>query len=81
MLKSSSAAQNAERAKQAANYGMAWMRQFMDESLNQTRAIFDGFLTTPRPTVLISKRRRSGNDPCPWQRTRSRILWILRIGL
>jgi hypothetical protein len=51
MLKSSSAAQNAERAKQAANYGMAWMRQFMEESLNQTRGIFDGFLTTARKTA------------------------------
>ena len=51
MLKSSSAEQNAKRAKQAANYGMAWMRQFMDESLNQTRAIFDGFLTTARKTA------------------------------
>ncbi len=34
-----------------------------------------------QPTVSISKRRRSGNDPCPWQRIRSRTLWILRIGL
>src|ERR1700730_13758007 len=51
MLKSSSAEQNAERAKQAANYGMDWMRQFMEESLNQTRGIFDGFLTTARKTA------------------------------
>jgi phasin family protein len=43
--------QSAERAKQAANYGMDWMRQLMEESLNQTRAIFDGFLTTARKTA------------------------------
>jgi hypothetical protein len=48
MLKSTIPEQNAERAKQAANYGMDWVRQFMEESLNQTRAIFDGFLTTAR---------------------------------
>jgi phasin family protein len=32
-------------------YGMDWMRQLMEESLNQTRAIFDGFLTTARKTA------------------------------
>jgi len=30
---------------------MDWMRQLMEESLNQTRAIFDGFLTTARKTA------------------------------
>ena len=51
MLRSTMPEQNAERAKQAANYGMDWMRQLMEESLNQTRAIFDGFLTTARKTA------------------------------
>ena len=32
-------------------YGMDWMRQLMEESLKQTRAIFDGFLTTARKTA------------------------------
>jgi phasin family protein len=51
MLKSIMPEQNAERATQVVNYGMDWMRQFMEESLNQTRAIFDGFLTTARKTA------------------------------
>jgi phasin family protein len=51
MLKSTISEQNAERGKQAGNYGMDWMRQFMDESLNQTRAIFDGFLSNARKTA------------------------------
>ena len=51
MLKTIMPEQNAERAKQVANYGMDWMRQLMEESLNQTRAIFDGFLTTARKTA------------------------------
>jgi phasin family protein len=51
MLKLIMPEQNAERATQVANYGMDWMRQFMEESLNQTRAIFDGFLTTARKTA------------------------------
>jgi hypothetical protein len=51
MLKSTMPEQNAERAKQAANYGMDWIRQLVEESLNQTRAIFDGFLTTARKTA------------------------------
>jgi phasin family protein len=51
MLKSTMGQQNAEGATQAANYGMDWIRQLMEESLNQTRAIFDGFLTTARKTT------------------------------
>src|SRR5262245_22082458 len=30
--------QNVERAIQTANFGMDWMRQFTEESLNQSRA-------------------------------------------
>ena len=48
MLKTIMPEQNAERAKQA---GMDWMRSLMEESLNQTRAIFDGFLTAARKTA------------------------------
>ena len=51
MLKSTMPEQNADRAKQAANYGMDWMRQLMEESLNQTRAIFNGCVTTARKTA------------------------------
>src|SRR6202022_2420228 len=51
MLKSTMGQQNAEGATQAANYGMDWIRQLMEESRNQTRAIFDGFLTTARKTT------------------------------
>ena len=37
--------QNAERAMQAANFGMDWMRQITEESLNQSRVMFEGFLS------------------------------------
>ena len=83
MLKSTMPEQNAERAKQAANYGMDWIRQLVEETSTRQGQFLTDFLPPPakQPTVSISKRRRSGNDPCPWQPTRSRTLWILRIGL
>jgi len=43
--------QNAERAMQAASYGMDWMRQLMEQSLDQTAAMFEGFLTNARKTA------------------------------
>ncbi len=42
---------NAERTMQAASYGMDWMRQFMEQSLNQTAAMFESFLTNARRTA------------------------------
>jgi hypothetical protein len=40
--------QNAERAMQAANYGIDWMRDLAEQTLNQSKAVFEGFLTTAR---------------------------------
>ena len=40
--------QNAKRAMQAANFGMDWMRQITEESLNQSRVMFEGFLSAGR---------------------------------
>jgi hypothetical protein len=37
---------NAEQATQMAQFGMDWIRQFTEESLNQTGAMFDRFITT-----------------------------------
>jgi hypothetical protein len=80
MLKSTMPEQNAERAKQAANYGMDWIRQLVEESLNQTRAIFDGFLTTARKTAdnFDQQAAELGERSMSSQRTRFRTRWILR---
>ena len=43
--------QNAERAMQVATYGMDWMRDITEQSLNQSRTVFEGFLTTARKAV------------------------------
>ena len=43
--------QNTERAMQAANFGMDWMRQITEESLNQSRVMFEGFLSAARKTA------------------------------
>jgi phasin family protein len=43
--------QNAERAMQAANVGMDWLRQITEESLRQNRVMFEGFLSTARKTA------------------------------
>ena len=42
---------NAERAMQVANYGMDSMREMTEQSLNQSKALFEGILTTTRKTV------------------------------
>ena len=42
---------NAERAMQVANYGMDSMRKMTEQSLNQSKALFEGILTTTRKTV------------------------------
>jgi phasin family protein len=43
--------QNAERTMQVASYGMDWMREMTEQSLNQSRTMFEGFLTTARKAV------------------------------
>jgi phasin family protein len=43
--------QNVERAMQAANFGMDWMRQITEQSLNQSRAMLEGFLSTALRTA------------------------------
>ena len=43
--------QNAERARQVGNYGMDWMREMTEQSLSQSRNLFEGFLTTARNAV------------------------------
>ncbi len=37
---------NAEQATQMARFGIDWIRQLTEESLNQTGAMFDRFITT-----------------------------------
>ena len=51
MAKTSIPEQNAERAMQAANFGMDWMRQMTDEFLNQSRVMFEGFFSTVQKTA------------------------------
>jgi hypothetical protein len=43
--------QNVERAMQTANFGMDWMRQITEESLAQSKAMFEGFLSTALRTA------------------------------
>jgi hypothetical protein len=43
--------QSAERAMQAANSGIDWMRDLAEQSLNQSKAVFDGFISTTRSSV------------------------------
>jgi len=58
MLKSTIPEQNAEQASQMAQFGMDWIRQFTEESLNQTGAMFDRFITQPIKPLLSSTSRR-----------------------
>jgi hypothetical protein len=46
MFKSTTAEQNAELARHMAQFGMDWLHQFTEESLNQTGVMFDRFITT-----------------------------------
>ena len=43
--------QNTERAMQATNYGMNWMREIAEQNLNQSKAAVDGLLMVTRKTV------------------------------
>ena len=43
--------QNAERAMQVASYGIDWMREMMEQSLTQSRTVFEEFLATARKAV------------------------------
>jgi hypothetical protein len=42
--------QHATRTMQAATHGMDWMRQFVEQGLNQTEAMVEGFLATAQRT-------------------------------
>ncbi len=43
--------QNAERAVEAANVGMDWLRQTTEDSLHQSKAMVEGFLSAARRTA------------------------------
>lgn len=45
------AQQNAERALQATNYGMNWMREIAEQNLIQSKAAIEGFLMITRKAV------------------------------
>ena len=43
--------QNAERAMQATNYGMNWMREIAEQNLNQSKAAVESFLTITHKAI------------------------------
>ena len=43
--------QNAERAVQATNYGMNWMREIAEQNLNQSKTAVESFLTITRKAI------------------------------
>jgi hypothetical protein len=43
--------QNAERAVQATNYGMNWMREIAEQNLNQSKVAVESFLTITRKAI------------------------------
>jgi len=45
------AQQNTERAMQATNYGMNWMREIAEQNLTQSKAAFEGLLMIARKAV------------------------------
>jgi hypothetical protein len=45
------AQQNTERAFQATNYGMNWMREIAEQNLTQSKAAIEGFLMITRKAV------------------------------
>jgi hypothetical protein len=51
--------QNAERAMHAANYETDWVREIAARTINQSRTIFEEFLTTGRTTADIIDRQAS----------------------
>jgi hypothetical protein len=44
------AERGAKQANDAANYGFAWMREFADQSVAQSKVVFEGFFMTARRT-------------------------------
>ena len=44
MQQSAIAQQNAERAMESANFGLKWARELAEQTLNQSKVAFDGFL-------------------------------------
>jgi hypothetical protein len=59
MAKASVSERNAERTVQAVNHNVDWMRQLMEESLNQTRSMFEGFVMTARRTTQSFEQQTS----------------------
>src|SRR5262245_52887474 len=51
------AEQHVKRTMHAVKYEMGWMREIAEQSLNQTRTIFEGFLATGRTTAEIIERQ------------------------
>ena len=45
------AEKNAERAMRAANYGMNWLLEMAEQNLEQSKAAFEGYLTTARKAM------------------------------
>ena len=43
--------QNAEKAVQATNFGMNWMREIAEQNLDQSKAAMDGFLMIARKAL------------------------------
>ena len=73
------AQQNTERAVQATNYGMNWMREIAEQNLNQSKATLEGLLMiTRRPSMtLIIKHQLFASAPCCLRKKRSQILSTL----
>ena len=53
------AEQNTERAKQAADSGLNWVREVAEHSVRQSRAVFDGVLNTAQATAEILDHQAS----------------------
>jgi len=47
------AEQNTERAKQAADSGMNWMREVAEQGVRQSKAVFDGVINSAQATADI----------------------------
>ncbi len=45
------AQRNSDRAMEAADYGLNWLRDVTEQNLRQSKAVFEGFLTTVQKTA------------------------------
>ncbi len=73
------AQQNTERAVQATNYGMNWMREIAEQNLNQSKAALEGLLMITRKAVDDIDHQASvvRDAPCCLRKKRSQILTTL----